>query len=176
MTGGDKKMERSIERLGVLIALGSLILTTGCASYYKVKDPQSGSLYFTKKIHTQRSGSINLKDDRSGSNVTLQNSEIKEITADEYNEGLKAPQTAPAASPAAAAATAPAATSKAPEATAPPATSNAAATSESDASAPATSSASGAASTSAPAPSVKPAPTPAIKPPPMPVAKPATLP
>ncbi len=96
-------------------------LLCGCASYYKVTDPQSGRVYYTQEMEGVRGGAVKLKDPATGSVVTLQNSEVKEITSTEYKEGLAAaakPQ-APAAAPAAAPAMNPAPAAAAPAAAAP---------------------------------------------------------
>lgn len=61
----------------------------GCASYYQVKDPDSGSLYYTTDIDTERGGAIKFKDAKTDSQVTLQSSEVKEITSDEYKKAVE---------------------------------------------------------------------------------------
>ncbi|HXY54607.1 MAG TPA: hypothetical protein VEM40_08050 [Nitrospirota bacterium] len=115
-------MKRFIAR-GLIVAVLSLVLlVAGCASYYKVTDPQTGNVYYTEKIDNLKSGAVKLKDSRTGSMVTIQNSEVKEISSDEYKAGLVAPiskpTTAPVAVPAAAPAPAPtAAPSTAPSGT-----------------------------------------------------------
>ncbi len=91
-----------------------VLLVTGCASYYKVTDPQSGKVYYTEDIDNVRGGAVKMKDARTGSMVTLQNSEVKEISSDEYKAGLAAPVMAPAAAPAAPAAAEPATPAPAP--------------------------------------------------------------
>jgi len=90
--------------------LGAIVLTTilaGCfGSYYSVRDPASGAQYYTTDVDkTGITGAIKFKDAKSGSQVTLQSSEVKEISKDEYTKG----STAPASKPAPAAAAAPAA-------------------------------------------------------------------
>jgi len=109
-------MKRIIASGLSVVVLGLVILVAGCASYYKVKDPQSGNVYYTDKIDNVRGGAVKLKDARTGSMVTIQNSEVKEISSDEYKAGLAAPVSmptptsapaAPAPAPAAAPATAP---------------------------------------------------------------------
>ncbi len=93
-------------------------LLVGCASYYKVKDTQSGQEYYTNDIDRVQGGAVKLKDARSGSVVTLQNSEVKEISSDEYKAGLAVPVSQPAP---AAAQPAPAAAQPAPAAVPAPA-------------------------------------------------------
>ncbi len=104
-------MKRFMVKGWFVVVLGLVLLAAGCASYYKVKDTQSGKEYYTKDIDHIHGGAVQLKDTRTGSVVTLQNSEVKEISSEEYEAGLVAPvsQPAPAAAPAAAPAPAPAA-------------------------------------------------------------------
>ena len=72
--------------------MAMVCLTVGCASsYYRVTDPASGKSYFTKKVDaTGRGGAVKFKDERTGGHVTLQSSEVKEISAGEYEAGLVA--------------------------------------------------------------------------------------
>jgi hypothetical protein len=102
-------MKRSV-RYGWLVAslcIGFLVV--GCATYYRVTDPQSGNTYYTQKIENVMGGAVKVKDTRTGSIVTLQNSEVKEISEKEYKAGLAAPvsKPTPTPTPAAVPATAP---------------------------------------------------------------------
>jgi hypothetical protein len=104
--------------------LGAMALTTllaGCSGgYYTVRDPASSTQYYTTDVgKAGATGAIKFKDAKSGSEVTLQSSEVKEISKDEFTKGTApAPKPAPAAAPAPAASAAPAPTS-APAAPAP---------------------------------------------------------
>jgi len=98
-----------------VVVLGLILAMPGCASYYKVKDPQTGNMYYTEKVDYISGGAVRMIDARTGSIVTIQNSEVKEISSDEYKKGLAEPAIMPspkaapvAASPAAAPAMAPA--------------------------------------------------------------------
>lgn len=71
-------------RLVVVIALVFVMMGVGCASYYKVTDIGSGKTYFTKDIDRNRDGSILFKDETSSSTVTIQSSEVLEISKDEF--------------------------------------------------------------------------------------------
>ena len=74
-----------------LILCGLAIAVAGCSSYYRVTDPASGKTYYTTKIdNAGRAGAVKIKDEKTGSTVTLQSSEVKEISAEEYEAGLKA--------------------------------------------------------------------------------------
>jgi hypothetical protein len=83
---------KGIVRNGLFTAsLCAGLLAAGCASYYKVTDPQSGREYYTEKVETLSGGAVKLKDARNGSLVTLQNSEVKEIDSDAFKAGVSAP-------------------------------------------------------------------------------------
>jgi hypothetical protein len=93
---------------GILCGLGGLL--AGCGGdYYRVNDTAGQKMYYTTKIDQTKTGAITFKDEKGGSKVTLQSSEVKTISREEFEAGLKAPVAAPVkATPAsAAAATAP---------------------------------------------------------------------
>jgi hypothetical protein len=71
-------------RLGVPLAIVLCLGLTGCGStYYLVKDPTNNVEYYTTAV--KKSGSaVEFKDAKTRTNVTLQNSEISEITPDQY--------------------------------------------------------------------------------------------
>lgn len=113
-----------LKLLGATVgATACTVLLAGCfSSYYMVRDPGSGTAYYTTDV--KKSGSaVQFKDEKTGSAVTLQNSEVKEISKDEFTKGTTAtaPKPAPAAAvaPAAAPAPVPAASAAAPAAPAP---------------------------------------------------------
>jgi hypothetical protein len=72
--------------------LGATVLTmflAGCfgGSYYAVRDPGSGAQYYTTDVdRTGNAGAVKFKDAKSGSEVTLQSSEVKEISKDEFTK------------------------------------------------------------------------------------------
>jgi hypothetical protein len=79
-------MRRNKGRLLLSLAMG---LVTGCASYYRVADPASGKVYYTR--HVQQSGSsgfVKFEDAKSGAEITLQSSEVAEISEYEYKKGM----------------------------------------------------------------------------------------
>ena len=129
-----------------------IAVTASARTYYQVTDPHSGKVYYADKIKEQKGGAIKLEDGRTGHTITLQNSEVKEISKDAYKAALAAPAAPAAAAPAAvpAAATPPAPAAAAPAAPAAPA---AAAPAAPAAAAPAAPAAPAAAAPAAPAPS-----------------------
>jgi len=100
-------MKRSMRYGWLVVSLCVGLLIVGCASYYKVTDPQTGKEFYTEKIDTLAGGAVKVMDARTGSIVTLQNSQVKEISEKEYKAGLAAPVSKPTPTPAAAPATAP---------------------------------------------------------------------
>jgi hypothetical protein len=81
--------------VGVAVC-GLIVGMAGCSSHYRVTDPASGKTYYTTKINEAgRAGAVKIKDEKTGSTVTLQSSEVKEISAEEFEAGLKAQPPAP---------------------------------------------------------------------------------
>ena len=77
--------------LNAVLICGLIMFVTGCSSHYRVTDPASGKVYYAKKIHEERGGAVKIKDERTGSTVTLQNSEVTKISTDEYDAALRQP-------------------------------------------------------------------------------------
>ena len=93
-------MKRNMRFGWLVVSLCVGLLVVGCASYYKVTDPQSGKEYYTEKIDTLSGGAVKVMDARTNSIVTLQNSQVKEISEKEYKAGLAAPVSKPTPTPA----------------------------------------------------------------------------
>jgi hypothetical protein len=91
---------------GWLVVLVCGALACGSTKYYQVKDPATGTTYYTEKVDKESGGAVKLTDAKTGSTVTIQNSEVTEVSEQTYKSGIAA-ATAPAAAPAAAPATTP---------------------------------------------------------------------
>jgi hypothetical protein len=76
------------KRTTVWMLCGMIALLTSCSSYYRVSDPAGTREYYTTKIDKAVGGGITFKDEKSGSVVTLQSSEVKEISEDEFNAAV----------------------------------------------------------------------------------------
>ncbi len=86
-------------RIGTIILVVLFLAAIGCSSsYYIVNDPITGKTYYTKDVDRFNSGNVSFKDEKTGKKVSIQNSEIQEVTSSEYQEALNA--TAPTAVPA----------------------------------------------------------------------------
>jgi hypothetical protein len=108
-------MKQLIRNGWLVVILCAGLCVVGCAgNYYKVTDPQSGNIYYTESIEGLSGGAVKLKDAKSNSTVTLQNSQVKEITEKEYKAGLAAPVSKPTPTVAATPMTAPTPTAAAP--------------------------------------------------------------
>jgi len=73
-----------------LILGGLTILVADCTNYYRVTDPKTGKAYYTTKVDGGKDEAVKIKDEKTGSTVTLQSSEVKEISKDEYKAGMMA--------------------------------------------------------------------------------------
>ena len=70
------------------VAVIALMTGVRCTHYYKVNDPAGQKEYYTKDIEEGKGGAIKIKDAKSGSTVTLQSSEVKEISEEEYEAAV----------------------------------------------------------------------------------------
>ena len=73
----------------VLLCLVCVVFLYGCGSYYKVTDPASKNIYYTEDIDQIKNGAVKFKDVKTGGQITLQSSEIKEIDSKEFEAGIK---------------------------------------------------------------------------------------
>jgi ABC-type enterochelin transport system substrate-binding protein len=91
--GARTDLENTTMRVSKQVVLAAVVacVMTGCSStYYVVKDPQSGNEYYTTDV--KRSGDkVTFKDARSRSTVSLSNSEVMQITADQFRAHTGAP-------------------------------------------------------------------------------------
>lgn len=71
--------------LGIL----SLFVLTGCGGYWQVVDPASKNVYYTEKVKkVKEGGAVEFTDAKTGKQVTLQNSEVMEVSKDQFREGV----------------------------------------------------------------------------------------
>jgi hypothetical protein len=69
-----------------------LAFVAGCTSYHKVTDLNTGKVYYTKDLERKGSGSVQLKDGRTGATVVLPYSEAQKIKEDDYKRGIYSSQ------------------------------------------------------------------------------------
>ena len=74
------------------ILCGMVGLLGGCGSdYYRVNHPTTDKVYYTKEIDRAKAGAVTFKDEKSGNTVSLQSSEVKKISKEEFQAGMSAP-------------------------------------------------------------------------------------
>jgi hypothetical protein len=88
-SGREETMKNRLVGAALLAVVASALLA-GCASYYRVTDPTSGRQYYTKDFERGRDGSVTFQDGKTRSAVTLQNSEVSEVTKSEFEVGIAA--------------------------------------------------------------------------------------
>jgi hypothetical protein len=66
-----------------------LIFAAGCTTYYRVTDQSTRRAYFTTDIDRTDSGAVRFYDEKSRANVTLQSSEIIEISREAFDSGIR---------------------------------------------------------------------------------------
>ncbi len=85
----EKKKEegRKMKKLFGLV-LG-LLLLSGCGGYWMVTDPTTKNVYYTEEVQQSKTtGAVKFTDAKTGNSVNLQNSEVKEITKDEFKAAV----------------------------------------------------------------------------------------
>lgn len=73
-----------MKRIG--LALAVLALCLGCARRYRVTDPGTGRVYYTRDVDKRDSGAAEFTDAKTNAQVTLQSSVVERITKEEFIE------------------------------------------------------------------------------------------
>ena len=76
---------------GIVLLAGSMGLLAGCTNYYQVRDPQSGSIYYTRMVGDHIGGAVSFHDERTNQDVTLQQSEVAKIDRGIYKNKAARP-------------------------------------------------------------------------------------
>ena len=74
----------------MIIMMLCVLCFCGCSPYYRITDPSTENVYYTRDIKKLGSGAVKLEDERSGKTVTLQNSEVEKLAKEAYNQGVYA--------------------------------------------------------------------------------------
>jgi hypothetical protein len=69
--------------------LAILLFAGGCTTYYRVTDQSTRRAYYTTDIDRTDSGAVRFYDEKSRASVTLQSSEIVEISKEAFNSGIR---------------------------------------------------------------------------------------
>jgi hypothetical protein len=74
------------------------LLAGGCTTYYQIQDPDTGDVYYADDLKTLKGGAVKFTDAHTGNEVTVQDSDIKVISKEEFN--IRRYEQAPATEPA----------------------------------------------------------------------------
>ncbi|HEX7226167.1 MAG TPA: hypothetical protein VF353_00215 [Candidatus Binatia bacterium] len=66
-----------------------LLFAAGCTTYYRVTDQSTRRSYYTTDIDRTESGAVRFYDEKSRASVTLQSSEIVEISKEAFSSGIR---------------------------------------------------------------------------------------
>jgi hypothetical protein len=66
-----------------------LLFAAGCTTYYRITDQSSRRAYYTTDFDRTESGAVQFHDVKSRANVTLQSSEIIEISREAFDSGIR---------------------------------------------------------------------------------------
>lgn len=66
----------------------AMLFAAGCTTYYRVTDQSTRRTYYTTDFDRRDSGAVQFYDAKSRANVTLQSSEIIEISKDAFKSGI----------------------------------------------------------------------------------------
>jgi hypothetical protein len=66
-----------------------MLLAAGCTNYYRITDQASRRIYYAKGYDRTESGAVKFYDPKSRADVTLQNSEVVEVSKQDYEAGLR---------------------------------------------------------------------------------------
>jgi TolA-binding protein len=73
----------------VLLGVLGLFVLAGCGGYWMVTDPTTKNVYYAEEVEQSKSsGAVKFIDAKTGNSVNLQNSEVKEITKDEFKAAV----------------------------------------------------------------------------------------
>ena len=70
----------------IALALAVLLLCLGCGRRYRVSDPHTGHMYFTRDVDRRDSGAVEFMDAKTSAKVTLQSAVVERIPKDEYEQ------------------------------------------------------------------------------------------
>ncbi len=70
----------------IVLALAVPALCVGCSPRYKVTDPGTGHVYYTRDVDKRDSGAAEFTDAKTKAKVTLRSSVIERIPKEEFIE------------------------------------------------------------------------------------------
>ena len=74
--------------IGLVLGLSLLIGCGGGAKYWMVTDPSTNNIYYTQEVDNLSSGAVKFTNAQTGNTVSIQNSEVKKITEEEFKASV----------------------------------------------------------------------------------------
>ncbi len=71
-----------------LLGIVCLFGLAGCGGYWQVVDPATKNVYYTEDVKRIKGGAVQFVDGKTGKQITLQNSEVMEVSKDQFREGV----------------------------------------------------------------------------------------
>jgi hypothetical protein len=85
----ERKREEGTKMKKIMGLVLGILLLSGCGGYWMVTDPSTKNVYYTEEVQQSKSsGSVKFIDAKTKNSVNLQNSEVKEITKDEFKTAV----------------------------------------------------------------------------------------
>jgi len=84
--------EGAAMRFGTITQLGICFLVlfaAGCTTYYRVSDQATGRVYYTTDYDRTDSGAVIFEDAKTGHKITLQSSDINEVSRTDFEAGRR---------------------------------------------------------------------------------------
>lgn len=79
-----------MKRVMVLMSMALVVVVagSGCSRYYKVRDPASGTVYYTDDLDNEGGGAILFKDVITRQQIRLSSSEVIRISKDQFEANI----------------------------------------------------------------------------------------
>ena len=65
-----------------------LFVLTACGGYWQVVDPTTKNMYYTEDVNRIKGGAVQFIDAKTGKQITLQNSEVMEVSKDQFRQAV----------------------------------------------------------------------------------------
>jgi hypothetical protein len=71
-----------VKRIALVLAV--LALCLGCGRRYRVSDPHTGQVYYTRDVDRRDSGTVEFADAKTNAQIALESSVVERIPKEEY--------------------------------------------------------------------------------------------
>jgi hypothetical protein len=93
LNDAEKEREANMKRMQsilccTVLVIISLVSLAGCTTYYRVTDPSTDNVYYSTSVKKLSGGAVRIKDEKTGKDVTLQNSEVETVKKEQFKVGI----------------------------------------------------------------------------------------